>query len=130
MEKKKTRTLRGIPMKTATYILLSVWALAVLFPFYWMVLTAIKTYGAYSSEVVPQFITLNPTLQNFKDAFTMVPLGDYFLNTVIFSLATTALMLLVIVPAAFAFSRMQFRGKELVFTLVLALMMILCLLTS
>ena len=124
MEKKKTRTLRGIPMKTATYILLSVWALAVLFPFYWMVLTAIKTYGAYSSEVVPQFITLNPTLQNFKDAFTMVPLGDYFLNTVIFSLATTALMLMVTILAAFAFSRLDFPGRDLAFTVFLSLMMI------
>ena len=125
MEKNKLKKVsRGIPMKTATYILLSVWALAVLFPFYWMVLTAIKTYGAYSSEVVPEFITTNPTLQNFKDAFTMVPLGDYFLNTVIFSLATTALMLAVTILAAFAFSRLDFPGRDFAFTVFLSLMMI------
>ena len=115
---------RGTAVKALTYVLLSVWALAVLFPFYWMVLTAIKSYGAYSSETVPQFITMSPTLENFKDAFTMVPLGDYFLNTVIFSLATTALMLIVTILAAFAFSRLDFPGRDLAFTVFLSLMMI------
>ena len=121
---KKIPQHRGTAVKALTYVLLSVWALAVLFPFYWMVLTAIKSYGAYSSETVPQFITMSPTLENFKDAFTMVPLGDYFLNTVIFSLATTALMLIVTILAAFAFSRLDFPGRDLAFTVFLSLMMI------
>ncbi len=110
--------------KVIIYILLGIWALAVLFPFYWMILTSIKSYGAYSSEYVPKFITLSPTLENYFTAFTSVPLGQYFLNTVIFTLATTAIMLIVIIPAAFAFSRLEFRGKNLVFTLFLSLMMI------
>ena len=121
---KKIQQRRSTAVKTLTYVLLSVWALAVLFPFYWMVLTAIKSYGAYSSETIPQFITLSPTLENFKDAFTLVPLGDYFLNTVIFSLATTALMLIVTILAAFAFSRLNFPGRDLAFTIFLSLMMI------
>ena len=95
-----------------------------LFPFYWMILTSVKSYGAYNSEYIPQLFTLAPTLQNYVDAFTAVPLGDYFLNTLIFTLATTAIMLIVTVLAAFAFSRLQFRGKDLVFTLFLSLMMI------
>ncbi len=107
-----------------TYILLSVWALAVLFPFYWMVLTSLKSYSAYSSETVPQFITLAPTVQNYLDAFSLVPLADYFLNTVVFSLATTALMLIVTVLAAFGFSRLDFPGRDFAFTVFLALMMI------
>ena len=106
------------------YILLSVWALAVLFPFYWMVLTSLKSYSAYSSETVPQFITLAPTVQNYLDAFSLVPLADYFLNTVVFSLATTALMLIVTVLAAFGFSRLDFPGRDFAFTVFLALMMI------
>ncbi len=106
------------------YIMLSLWALMVLFPFYWMLLTSVKDYGDYSSEYIPQFFTLSPTLDNYAEAFSAVPLGRYFLNTLIFTLITTALMLVVTVPAAFAFSRLEFRGKNLLFTLFLALMMI------
>ena len=110
--------------RTLTYLFLAIWALIVLFPFYWMVLSSIKSYGAYNSEYIPQFYTLSPTLRNYVDAFTTVSLGRYFLNTAIFTVLTTALMLMVTVLAAFAFSRLKFRGKDLVFTLFLALMMI------
>lgn len=115
---------RKLVMNIITYVLLSVWAVIVLFPFYWMVLTSVKGYGAYNSEWIPQLYTLSPTLQNYVDAFTAVPLGGYFTNTVIFTVITTALMLIVTVLAAFAFSRLHFRGKELAFTLFLSLMMI------
>lgn len=115
---------RSIAGKIVIYTLLSLWAVIVLFPFYWMLLTSVKSYGAYNSEYIPKFFTLSPTFQNYVDAFTEVPLAKYFLNTVIFTVATTALMLLVIVFAAFAFARLEFRGKNLVFTLFLALMMI------
>ena len=99
-------------------------ALAGLFPFYWMVLTSLKSYGTYNAEYIPKFFTLSPTLQNYADAFTTVSLGRYLLNTLIFTVITTALMLLVTTLAAFAFARLEFRGKNLVFTLFLALMMI------
>ena len=110
--------------KIGLYIFLTLWALMVLFPFYWMLLTSVKSYSAYNSEYVPKFFTLAPTLQNYVDAFTLVPLARYFTNTIIFTLATTALMMLVIVPAAFTFARLEFRGKNLLFTLFLSLMMI------
>ena len=110
--------------KTAVYFLLTVWALMVLFPFYWMMLTSVKSYSSYNSEYIPKFFTLTPTFQNYIDAFTTVPLARYFTNTIIFTLATTGLMLLVIIPAAFAFSRLDFKGKNLAFTLFLSLMMI------
>ncbi len=110
--------------RTLTYLFLAIWALIVLFPFYWMLLSSIKSYGAYNSEYIPKFFTLSPTLKNYVDAFTTVSLGRYFLNTAIFTVLTTALMLMVTVLAAFAFSRLEFRGKDLVFTLFLALMMI------
>lgn len=106
------------------YFFLSVWAILVLFPFYWMVLTSVKGYGAYNSEAVPAFFTLSPTLANYAEAFTAVPLARYFWNTLIFTVLTTALMLIVVVLAAFAFARLRFPGKELLFTLFLALMMI------
>ncbi|MBR7061490.1 MAG: carbohydrate ABC transporter permease [Clostridia bacterium] len=106
------------------YILLGLWAVIVLFPFYWMILTSIKSYSAYNAETTPQFITLSPTLENYVKAFNSVPLPRYFLNTFIFAVITTALMLTVSVLAAYAFSRLEFRGKNLVFTLFLSLMMI------
>ena len=116
--------IRNAVFKGVVYFFLAIWALIVLFPFYWMILTSVKSYGAYNSEYIPKLFTLTPTIENYMDAFTGVPLGKYFLNTVIFTVATTALMLVVIVPAAFAFARLNFRGKNLVFTLFLALMMI------
>ena len=109
---------------TLAYILLALWAVMVLFPFYWMVLSSVKSYSAYNSEYIPQFFTLSPTIQNYIDAFTSVPLARYFLNTLIFTVATTAIMLVVIVLAAFAFARLEFRGKNIVFAMFLALMMI------
>ncbi len=109
---------------SVTYILLTIWGLFVLFPFYWMLLTSIKSYSSYNSEYIPKLFTLSPTLQNYADAFTSVPLGQYFLNTILFTVVTTAIMLIVTVLAAFAFARLEFRGKNLVFTLFLSLMMI------
>ena len=110
--------------KTVTYVLLTLWALIVLFPFYWMLLSSIKSYSAYNAEHVPALYTLSPTLENYVTAFTEVPLARYFTNTLIFTLATTALMLCVIIFAAYAFARLNFRGKNLLFSLFLALMMI------
>ena len=106
------------------YTLLTAWGIMVLFPFYWMVLSSLKSYGAYNAEYIPQLYTLSPTFQNYLDAFTAVPLAKYFTNTIVFTLVTTALMLVVTVLAAFGFSRLSFRGRDLAFTLFLALMMI------
>ena len=120
----KRAALRKRIFNIITYTLLAIWGIMVLFPFYWMILSSVKSYSAYSSEYIPKFFTLSPTLENYLDAFTAVPLGDYFLNTLIFTVATTAIMLAVIIPAAFAFARLNFKGKNLLFTLILALMMI------
>ena len=120
---KRTRTGKLIS-NILIYTLLALWGLIVLFPFYWMLLTSVKSYGSYNAEHIPSFFTLSPTLQNYVDAFTTVALGKYLLNTLIFTLATTAIMLVVITLAAFAFARLEFKGKNLVFTLFLSLMMI------
>ncbi len=120
----KAANRRKTVRSTVIYALLTVWAVMVLFPFYWMVLSSIKSYSAYNSEYIPQLFTLAPTLENYASAFTAVPLDRYFLNTLIYTLATTALMLVVTILAAFAFARLEFKGKNLVFTLFLALMMI------
>ncbi|MBR1470601.1 MAG: carbohydrate ABC transporter permease [Lachnospiraceae bacterium] len=106
------------------YLALLLWGIIVLFPFYWMVLTSVKSYSAYNSEYVPKLYTLAPTIQNYIEAFTAVPLAQYFLNTLVFTVMTTLLMMFVTVLAAFAFARLDFAGKNVVFAFFLSLMMI------
>ena len=120
----KAALIRKRTVKVITYAFLIFWAVLVLFPFYWMLLTSVKSYGAYNSEYIPAFFTLSPTLENYIHAFTAVPLAGYFVNTLIFTLVTTVVMLIVTVLAAFAFARLNFKGKDLAFTLFLSLMMI------
>lgn len=120
----KDSRIKGIVFNVIKYVLLIMWGLIVLFPFYWMILTSLKGYGAYNSEYIPKFYTLSPTFENYTEAFNAVPLARYFLNTLIFTLATTAIMLVVIIFAAFAFARLEFKGKNLIFVIFLSLMMI------
>ena len=110
--------------KIITGALLTIWALVVLFPFYWMLLSSVKSYSAYNAEFIPRLYTLAPTFENYVEAFTAVPLAKYFLNTLIFTIGTTAIMMIVTVLAAFAFARLNFRGRDAAFVLFLALMMI------
>lgn len=121
---KKTARIKEVAIKSVTCLLLLFWALLVLFPFYWMILTSVKSYGAYNSEYIPKFYTLAPTLQNYVDAFTTVSLGKYLSNTLIFTVITTILMLAVVILAAFAFARLEFKGKQLMFVIFLSMMMI------
>ena len=120
----KRAKVSGTVGKTVTYFLLTLWGLIVLFPFHWMLLTSIKSYSSYNSEYVPKFIATHPTAQNYVDAFTTVNLGRYFFNTVVFTVLTTAVMMVVTVLAAFAFSRLKFKGKSITFAIFLSLMMI------
>lgn len=119
-----SKTRRGGLRGAVTYLALSIWAVVVLFPFYWMVLTSLKSYAAYNSEHIPAFFTLSPTLENYVQAFTAVPLGGYLLNTLIFAVITTAVMVVVSTLAAYAFARLRFRGRDLVFGIFLSMMMI------
>ena len=120
----RTDKTKSAIFKTLMYIFLAFWGVVVLFPFYWMVLSSIKSYASYMGERLPKFVATDPTFENYINAFTQVPLAKYFLNTLIFTLITTALMMLVIVFAAYAFARLDFKGKSLLFIGFLALMMI------
>ena len=121
---KKQASFKKALSNTGTYLFLSIWAIIVLFPFYWMLLTSIKSYSSYNLEYVPKFYATNPTFQNYFDAFTSVNLGRYFLNTFVFTVITTAIMLIITVLSAFAFAWLHFKGKNITFALFLALMMI------
>ena len=124
LSKKKKSDAREKTGKVFIYVLLAFWALVVLFPFYWMVLSSFKSYGEYTSEYIPKFYSASPTFENYFQAFTAVPLGKYFFNTLLYTVVTTALMLIVSILAAFSFARLEFKGKNLAFTLLLSLMMI------
>ena len=76
MERRQLKTKPPVG-KILVYAGLVIWALIVLFPFYWMLLSSVKSYSAYNSEFVPQLFTLHPTFQNYLDAFNQVPLGNY-----------------------------------------------------
>ena len=124
-EKIERRARTGARVRnTIVYALLALWALVVLFPFYWMILTSLKSYSAYNAEYIPQLFTLSPTLQNYMEAFTAVPLAQYFINTLIFTIITTAVMMVVTVLAAYAFARLDFPGRNIAFVIFLSLMMI------
>lgn len=110
--------------KICIHVFLAFWALVVLFPFYWMVLTSFKSYGSYNSECIPKLFVSSPTLENYISAFSEVNLAGYFGNTVLFTVITTGVMLFVTILAAYAFARLKFKGKNIVFTLFLSLMMI------
>jgi len=110
--------------KMITFLFLTIWALVVLFPFYWMILTSVKSYASYNAEYIPKLYTLTPTFENYAEAFTAVALARYFVNTLLFTIGTTALMMIITVLAAFAFARLNFRGRDAAFVIFLALMMI------
>lgn len=123
-KRERNAKIRDSVVKVLVYVMLVFWALMVLFPFYYMILTSVKEFGAYNAEFTPKLYTLAPTIENYLTAFTAVPLADYFVNTLIYTLATTAVMLVVSILAAFAFARLEFPFKNFLFTLLLALMMI------
>lgn len=106
------------------YASLSLWALIVLFPFYWMLITSLKKDSVYNSETVPSFFPASPTFINYATAFETDMLGRCLLNTLIFTVVTTLVMLLIIIPAAYAFANFKFKGKNALFMVFLSLMMI------
>lgn len=106
------------------YAFLLFWAALVLFPFFYMILTSFKSFSSYNSEYVPRLYLVSPTFDNYVTALTEVKLLSYMLNTFIYAVVTTFLMVVVSVLAAYAFARLKFKGKNLIFVLFLALMMI------
>lgn len=122
-EEKQFAVLNRIGM-ILIYLFLTIAAITVLFPFYWMILSSVKTFADYTSQTVPTFVPTHATMENYQIAWTSVQLGNYMINTLIFSTITTAIMVVVCIFAAFAFARLNFKGKEIVFTVFLATMMI------
>ena len=105
------------------YIFLLVMALIVLFPFYWMIISSLKSLDEYRMST-PTFWPQIILWSNYIDAFTTANLGRLFINTMIVGLVSTLLSLVITILTAFAFARLEFKGKETLFALLLATMMI------
>ena len=106
-----------------TYLFLMLMAAVVLFPFYWMIISSLKSLEEYRMST-PTFWPQVLLLSNYADAFTTASLGRLFLNTMYVGLVSTILSLLITILTAFAFARLEFKGKETLFALLLATMMI------
>ena len=106
-----------------TYAFLIIIALVVLFPFYWMIISSLKTLDEYKLSV-PTLFPETVVLGNYIEAFTEANLGKLFLNTVYVGLVSTVLSLIITVLSAFAFARLEFKGKNALFAVLLATMMI------
>ncbi len=106
-----------------TYLFLFVMALIVLFPFYWMIISSLKDLAEYRASV-PTFWPKTIHLSNYLEAFTTGSLGRLFLNTAYVGIVSTILSLIITVLTAFAFARLEFKGKDAMFAALLATMMI------
>ena len=110
-------------VKFGTYLFLGIMAIIVLFPFYWMIISSLKTLEEYRLSV-PTFWPQKVMLSNYAEAFSTANLGSLFVNTMIVGVSSTILSLVITVLSAFAFARLEFKGRDLLFTLLLATMMI------
>ena len=116
------RIMKGVSL-SGTYLFLGLMALIVLFPFYWMIISSLKTLDEYRMST-PTFWPRVIMLSNYVDAFTTANLGRLFMNTMYVGLVSTLLSLVITILTAFAFARLEFKGKETLFALLLATMMI------
>ncbi len=113
----------SVLVKGMVYLFLIVMAVIVLFPFYWMVISSLKSLAEYKLSV-PTFWPREVMLGNYAEAFTTANLGVLFRNTAFVGIVSTLLSLVVTVLSAFAFARLEFKGKDTLFGALLATMMI------
>ena len=110
-------------VKLMTYAFLIVMALIVLFPFYWMIISSLKTEAEYR-QTMPTFWPQQMQFYNYVDAFNTASLASLFMNTLYVGVVSTLLSLVITVLSAFAFARLEFKGKDVMFGALLATMMI------
>ena len=118
-----SQRIRGTLGKIGLYLFLGIMALIVLFPFYWMIISSLKTTVEYR-KAIPTFWPHEIKWMNYVNAFNTANLGRLFLNTLYVGVVSTILSLVITVITAFAFARLEFKGKETMFAMLLATMMI------
>ena len=124
MEKVRTaQTIVKVVVQILLYAFLAFMAIVVLFPFYWMLISSVKTLDEYMLTV-PTLFPRKIVLYNYVEAFNTANLGRLFLNTMYVGIVSTVLSLVITVLSAFAFARLEFKGKNALFAALLATMMI------
>ena len=121
-ETSKQRVL-GVAVKVMVYAFLILMGVIVLFPFYWMIISSLKTLDEYRLSI-PTFFPKRVMFGNYAEAFTTAHLGRLFLNTLYVGIVSTILSLIITILSAFAFARLEFKGKNILFAGLLATMMI------
>ena len=124
MQKETSRQLViGKMVQIFVYLFLILMGVIVLFPFYWMIISSLKTLQEYRLSV-PTFFPRRIMFSTYADAFTTASLGRLFLNTLYVGIVSTILSLIITILSAFAFARLEFKGKNILFAGLLATMMI------
>ncbi|MBR5571006.1 MAG: carbohydrate ABC transporter permease [Oscillospiraceae bacterium] len=118
-----SQRVKSILGKAGIYLFLGIMALIVLFPFYWMIISSLKNLSEYR-KAIPTFWPHEIQWINYVNAFNTANLGRLFLNTLYVGVVSTILSVIITVITAFAFARLEFKGKELLFAMLLATMMI------
>lgn len=119
----KRQRIVKIVQKVLIYIFLVAVAISTLFPFYWMINTSLKSYNEYLL-LTPTFYPHEVTWANYSNALQVTNFWNNLRNTMVVAVCSTGLSMVVIILAAFAFARLEFKGKELLFTILLATMMV------
>ena len=120
---KRIQKISKICFTTLTYIFLIIIAISVLFPFYWMLNSSLKSLEEYK-WARPSFFPHTIQWANYVKAYNTANLGGLFLHTLFVGLVSTLLSLIITVLSAFAFARLEFKGKDAMFAVLLATMMI------
>ena len=122
-EVSKRQIVKKVFVQIALYTFLTVMAVIVLFPFYWMLMSSVKTISEYN-RAVPTMWPEEFKWENYKTAFEKIDFGKVFLTTILVGVVSTILSLIVTVLSAYAFARFNFKGKDALFAAMLATMMI------
>ncbi len=120
----KSQKVMKVVLQVVLYTFLIVMAIIMLFPFYWMLITSLKDIVDYEQEIVPALFPKKMVWSNYSEAFTGKGLGRMFMNTLYVGVISTILSLIITVLSAFAFARLEFKGKNAMFGALLATMMI------
>lgn len=105
------------------YFLLVIFAIITVLPFYWMISSSLKS-GFEVIQTPPTMLPENVMWSNYSTAFSMAPFGRYFINTIIVTVLSIVSTVVISILSAFAFSHLEFKGRDLIFSIFIASMMI------
>ena len=124
-ERRSARTHRAkkAARRVARWAVNAILVLVFFFPFFWMAVSSLKTLGE-TMQFPPSLLPASPQWQNYQSAWTSIPFGKYLVNSCIVTASVLVLQMLTVVPAAYAFSQYDFKGKRLLFGGTLVTMMV------